>query len=480
MSFTSSLDYSLLINNHPEIFIDFRQSFDIMYIIHNMLTDSFVSHKSDKTYFSIHCEYFKGKSRNLSYFNKIANFDKIFYSITDCKIFNNYTETTYGYKLIPEILIELLSYPKLIKPKTYVRDKFKVKKGYKKDTKVYKTKKELMQGEHLSRREVEKNIKDYSYEIRELAETRPRNYTNRLKFYSYEHTFEVDIDKSKALLQEFLDNGGETMHQPDAVSVYNLINKYGKDCKLKYQRKDGGRLVCFGGDEDSVNLQHLEKNIRNKVFEGFYEIDIENSAPSIMLQSAYKYTNLKLPTIEEYISKKEECRERLMDLGLSYKESKELHIAIFFGASLGEHGVYNKNMWSYRFGVEKIQYILENSPYFYNLYDEVRLMYSYLGKAIKNKFYKVNKKGKKILYNSRGNGSARFMDRYDNKKALMHYYFGIESMILDVIIKNYRHDLLLYDAFITKDDIDLTELEKLVKKEVNFDIKFSKHLIKGN
>ena len=406
-------------------------------------------------------------------------FDLIFESVKNKTIYNNFTETTFGYKLRPNITLELMINKKLNKPKTYIRDKFFIRNGFMKDSKVYRTKKELIQGEHLTRREVDKNIEQYSYEIKELAEDRTKQHTKNGNFYSYEHTFEVNIENTKLMLQEFIDSNGETMYQPDAISIYNLVHKYDKGCKLKYQRKDGGRLVCFGGDTDSVNLQNLEKSIRNKVFSGFYEIDIENSAPSIMLQSAYKYTKLSLPNIENYIANKEKCRKSLMELGLTYKESKELHIAIFFGASLGEHGINNRNMWSYKFGVDKIMYILENSEYFYNLYDEVRLMYSYLGKAIKNKFYTTDKNGRKVIYNSRGNGSARFMERYDNKKALMHYYFGIESMILDLIIKNYRHDLLLYDAFITKDDLDVNEISLLIKNELGYDIKLSKHLIKG-
>ena len=56
----------------------------------------------------------------------------------------------------------------------------------------------------------------------------------------------------------------------------------------------------------------------------------------------------------------------------------------------------------------------------------------------------------------------------------MFQYFGYESQILDCLIKKYQHSLLLFDGFISKEDINIDEMSALVKKDLGFDIKFSK------
>ena len=480
--FTSVFDYDSFILDNSDLFKDFRQTFDLVYMIELCLRQSYPKHTFYKGYFSISSLYFKNKSRNLRAFNKIESFDILFESIKDKKVANVYTEFTYAYRLKYKYVSQLLSYNS-IKPKTYIRDKFKIRFQYKgKNGVIYKTKKELMQGENLGRRMLEKNISQYAYEIRELAKGVPMVQSVRPS-KSYSHRFSVNVPKCREILQDvnnsFTKDEEPTVSQYDIVGIHNYIASYDQKipCYLSYERKNGGRLVNFGGSSTHIQFQSLEKSVREKVFEGFYEIDIENSAPTILLQSAKKYTKLELSKIEHYINNKQKCRESLMDLGLTYKESKELHIAIFFGASLEVHGSYNKNVWAYKFGADKIEYILTNSDYFRELYEEVRLLFYYLGKAIKNKFYITDKKGKKVLYNSRGANSAKYMDRWDNKKGLMHYYFGIESQVLDLITKNYKHELLLYDAFITKEDVDIEELSLLIENELDFKISFSKRLI---
>ena len=89
----------------------------------------------------------------------------------------------------------------------------------------------------------------------------------------------------------------------------------------------------------------------------------------------------------------------------------------------------------------------------------------------------VNKNGKKALYNSRGIGKEVDLNKWNNPKSLLFYYFGVESQILDCLIKKYQHSLLLFDGFISKEDINIDEMSALVKKELGFDIKFSKELL---
>jgi hypothetical protein len=410
----------------------------------------------------------------------MKSFDYFFESIKDSKVCNSFTEKTFAYRLRYEFIIELYSYGMSSRTRYYTREKFKTKIGYinPNNNNKYSTKKDLMQGENLTRTELSKNINKYSYEIKELAQGTAITPSNRPRM-SYRHKFTYNQENVKNLIKRVTDGETDLMYSTDFIILFNLDFKYNNGNHfLNYERKDGGRLVNFGG-EKYIGIQNLEKSIREQVFEGYYEIDIENSAPTILYQTGEKYHKTHdFPKIKYYIDNKEKCRQEIVDLGFSYKEAKEFYLAIFFGANLGIYGVHT-NSWANDYGVDKIQYILQNTPSAYDIYDECKKLFSYLKKSIQNKFLKKDKNGKDILYNSRGNKSAKYMSKWNTNKAIMHYYFGIESQILDLITKNYSHDLLLYDAFITKEDVNLDELSLLIEQELGYKVKFSKRLIKG-
>jgi len=87
------------------------------------------------------------------------------------------------------------------------------------------------------------------------------------------------------------------------------------------------------------------------------------------------------------------------------------------------------------------------------------------GKYLKEKNVKKGKDGKLYLHNSRGASKEVDLNNWNNAKAILFQYFGYESQILDCLIKKYQHSLLLFDGFISKEDIDTAEMSDLVKKE---------------
>ena len=99
------------------------------------------------------------------------------------------------------------------------------------------------------------------------------------------------------------------------------------------------------------------------------------------------------------------------------------------------------------------------------------------GKYLKEKNVKKGKDGKLYLHNSRGASKEVDLNNWNNAKAILFQYFGYESQILDCLIKKYQHSLLLFDGFISRKDINTVEMSELVKKELGFDIKFSKELL---
>ena len=182
--------------------------------------------------------------------------------------------------------------------------------------------------------------------------------------------------------------------------------------------------------------------------------------------------------VQDYIDNKEKYRQDLVKLGLTYKEAKQFFVSIFFGASLNENFyLYNSSVLNKTFGVTKIRQIMDGSKIVVELYSELSYFIKKFGKYLKENKVSVNKNGKKALYNSRGVGKEVDLNKWNNPKSLLFYYFGVESQILDCLIKKYQHSLLLFDGFISNQDINTTEMSAIIKKELGFDIKFSKELL---
>jgi hypothetical protein len=247
--------------------------------------------------------------------------------------------------------------------------------------------------------------------------------------------------------------------------------------EVKYLRKSGGRLNNIY-QEGNCCFQSVSKEARKYVFSGFWSYDIEVSAPTVLQALCQKYLGYKMKVVQDYIDNKEKYRQDLVNLGLTYKEAKQFFVSIFFGASLNENFyLYNSSVLNKTFGVTKIRQIMDGSKIVVELYSELSSFIKKFGKYLKENKVSVNKNGKKALYNSRGAGKEVDLNKWNNPKSLLFYYFGVESQILDCVIKKYQHSLLLFDGFISNQDIDTAEMSAIVKKELGFDIKFSKELL---
>lgn len=347
---------------------------------------------------------------------------------------------------------------------------------------MYNTSKELMQDENISKYEFQKNKERYITEIREIFSL-PTNveFPKNVSYYDYSHKFDVNWDKIDLLRELYLKGEVDysNITQTDMIQIFKLreLRRLDLPMEIKYLRKSGGRLNNIY-QENNCCLQHISKEARKYVFDGFWSYDIEVSAPTVLQGLCQKYLGYKMEVVQDYIDNKEKYREDLVKLDLTYKEAKQFFVSIFFGASLNENFyLYSSSMLNKTFGVAKIRDILDGSRIVVELYSELSLFIKKFGKFLKENKVSTNKNGNKALYNSRGAGKEVDINKWNNPKSLLFYYFGVESQILDCLTKKYEHSLLLFDGFISKNGYNVDEMSALIKAELGFDIKFSKERI---
>ena len=401
------------------------------------------------------------------------------------KVCNPSSGITYGYKIKDEFLVSVLTMSRFKTPRKYTKGDFKLIKRYKGEINLYDTAKELMEKENIKRTELNKNISKYVNEIHQLVHTPYRVSTPNGKINSdYKHIINVDLQECKDIVETYKKDielkGKSNITQPDLLNIFRYIrliedNPNSISTFIRYKRKAGGRLFNIYED-NNIPFQSLSKEIRSNVFKGQYYYDIETSAPTILQQLSVKYFNYDMPKVRYYIQNKEYYRNLLVEnVGLTYKEAKSFLTAIFFGASLNDNFfLEGSSSFSKLYGVSKIREIMEKVPLVVDLYVELREFIKKYGKYLKEKNVKKGKDGKLYLHNSRGASKEVDLNNWNNAKAILFQYFGYESQILDCLIKKYQHSLLLFDGFISNQDIDTTEMSDLVKKELGFDIKFSK------
>ena len=139
-----------------------------------------------------------------------------------------------------------------------------------------------------------------------------------------------EINKKEIILKEkvipTINNSYIEIPEENIVNVSRFNNIHSRkivnnyiDGKLYYNKdiKDYGRTYSF--------LHSIPREIRNELFKGFTEIDIDSAAQSILMRSFQRYSKEELPFLNHYVNNKNETREILSkDLGLNEKEVKRL------------------------------------------------------------------------------------------------------------------------------------------------------------
>jgi len=154
--------------------------------------------------------------------------------------------------------------------------------------------------------------------------------SNIIKFLNGDFNDTETIIKKEELLELTNDSYIEIPNRNiEIVKTFNniysqrIVSNY-KDGKLYYSKniKDYGRTYSY--------LHNIPREIRNELFVGFTEIDLESAAQAILYRLVYNKIN-NLSYLEEYISNKTSVRNRISkDLDYSLGEVKRLIQVVTF------------------------------------------------------------------------------------------------------------------------------------------------------
>lgn len=440
-----------------------------------------MTHKSNTEYFSLSVDTLKKDYNYQSMLRSKAL--SIVFDVHDKGCGNNLTKKTLGYKLKDKYYSAILSGDFFLKDKqNYIRDKLKEKTVWCFDnTELYRTKTELIKNENIPRRLVDKNIekikhKCYQMVTKDIEPIEPFIYntsSSLLKNSEYYHTFEINITECNTFKDLVISNPDKVSYAPHQVlalasGVHNYLTGHNI---MRYKRASSGRLVGIGGVFDAINYQTFPKALREVIYKGQYEYDICNSAPTLLSQYFNKKVNKPLPNLEKYINDKDYYRNILVKRGFTYNQAKQYLLAMTFGSKMDiDSDMYYENKdWAKETGVELVKNAVEDIELM-ELYLDVQEMFNTLGALIRETSKKEN--GKYYIYNKVN--KCKVLNKWDTSKAVMHKYFGLESFILDILKDTFECNLLLYDAIITKEDLDIETLSNLVFMESDYKVQFEK------
>jgi hypothetical protein len=355
---------------------------------------------------------------------------------------------------------------------------------------IYLTRKQMKEELGLSNRETEDFMEKYMEVFKTLPSKQHRQVLTKkelkgdIDFQHYPKLNDERIDDCISFLKRNVSNNSNMLnciHFASVVSDFRDLK--GLESTFVYQRKGGGRLYQRANYNSNIVPQQLPSKFRAVMFEGQYAYDINTAVINVFYQLYWRFIAKKCNFyyIEEYIRDKEQFRQELVKEGFTYKQAKQYFTALLFGAnlstnleSLEQYSTIVKSI-----GGDNLVKALNNTKV-QNIVEEIIYLYNELGEYFKQKALENAKelKTKYKVLNTRG--TSKNLDKWNNPKVLSFIYNGVESQILDIVCKRYDISLLLFDEFISPNNIDLEELSRIVMKELGYDLTFSKEKLESN
>lgn len=226
-------------------------------------------------------------------------------------------------------------------------------------------------------------------------------------------------------------------------------------------------------------VQNVKRDIRAKIFAGWWDYDIETCAPTLVHQFVItaKWHTPKsendFPALTRLIQDKHTVRSEISSLtGLDIQSVKELLSAVFFR---GNPAPSHKAGMFRILGRDVVKHLMFlNDPYVKQLRDDVRRLWV-----------------KAILYDRFAQANDEFFQAKKVKKRpsrsakkRMSIYLSLERKVIQVLENAIERQgiplVLVHDGFMTKDRVDKAELIQVVKDKTGFDVKLSEiHLGSG-
>ena len=212
---------------------------------------------------------------------------------------------------------------------------------------------------------------------------------------------------------------------------------------------------------------------------GYWDYDVENCHFTLLKHIAAYYGYKRLDSIEEYLKNKSVIRKRL---ALLVDEDvhiiKQILLSILYGSS---QMIRKGNAVTDLVGGKK-QHELNDDAFIDRLYTDIKGLTEFIVEITsreKTKHAYLRLHGQNVLYyeNIR-HKRISVLDENGRKtpgrNILAHILQGLESKILDVIMGSIGRDIkvLIHDGFITEHFIEHDILTKLIKAELDIDLRF--------
>jgi hypothetical protein len=235
-------------------------------------------------------------------------------------------------------------------------------------------------------------------------------------------------------------------------------------------------IVPYNTDDHSRahgELTRMSKEVRRLCFSGWYDIDINTAAPSLLSQYAKNEFNIDMPFVQQYIDNKTTIRQQFAkDLDISIKQIKDLFTALFFGMSSNKINNHFVSAMEKILGQDAMREIQCNK-FWNDLVNEIKETTKIFITEIKKQHDGaiINLQGKELI-------GSRNKPRTKGR-VLSHTYNGLERMISDIILDyTGTNDVFpIYDGFLSKSDVDISALEKHIEMSTGYKLTFSKEQI---
>lgn len=380
-----------------------------------------------------------------------------------------------SYRLKLELLMDLSLNLLNDNASVITKDKKKIS-YYEYNGEYFKTKKEIKEAYNLSRRKLDTiNLNSYvglimkelKHQDIELGYNHNvlTNITNGVPF-DYSNKVDINLDRVKESILIIRNTYNDEYH---INLLYELVRLYGVlnvSPYLNYIRGDFGRLFGVNNSTLYINPQAYSKRSRAILFEGQYEYDMNTAVASILTQQAKKFgIDTEFNEIIKYIKDKQHYRNKIIDRGFTEKQAKLYFTALFFGADVINTSSYSNLRKEFTHN-ELIDILQDNE--IYDLVLDCMELFECLKEYVKLT-YKV---GDGYLIPNISNKLLSFSNEKEFKKneskIIPFIYQGIEAFILDEIKDNYNCNLLLFDAFVSKEDYDVYDISAFIYKKTGY------------
>jgi hypothetical protein len=226
------------------------------------------------------------------------------------------------------------------------------------------------------------------------------------------------------------------------------------------------------GDRRYHPIQSIKRDIRRKVFAGWWDYDIEACAPTLMHQFVitskwYKPRSANdFPALTRLISEKQTVRREIGELtGLELQAVKELLSAVFFRGNPAPS--HKAGMFRILGGDFERHAKFLGNPFVKQLRDDAKRLWS---KAI---LYDRIEQGKAAVFE----GRKAVKRPSKNSRLRMSIYLSLERRVIQVLEDEIARQkvslILMHDGFMVRQRLKVDELEKVVKDKTGFSVRLS-------